>query len=322
MGKRIAVKRIVQSISVVLFLAACQLPALSQEPKGSIGSAPNLESGNVYCEIAKPDAQKKYYVFRDSRRLAALEIVRTVGDFGAVARVVPKYATSLIQIGDKIYDSSVLVPPEEIEQTQEAAATLPPLHPLTAMSLQQPTPSPTPLPRSSAPSTSLFAVFGPIPSPSQPLTPAPTPAIASYDLRLVEPAELLEGTYTVTGTTGEWYTVLLRVSYATPSNTLLVAEILPDAEQARTEIQSLSGDARRSKTEQFYKTVHFDTQNAPGFANLAGQGILSFSLKGQMASQPGSEMKTVRITLHSLPDREAKFQMAFPFSVKTESRTP
>ncbi len=320
-------KLIAHSIFIVLFLAACQYSALSQEPRGSIASVPDLETGNVYCEIEKPDPGRKYYAFRDLRRLAALEIISTVGDFGAVARVVPRHACSLIKVGDKIYDTSVVIPPEKIEETQESTAALPPLHPIAAMGLQQPTPTPTlpltPPQLSSAPATSLSAVFGPAPSPSQPPPPpAPTPAITGYDLKLLEPPELLDGTYTVTAVPGDTYTILLRVSYATPPNTLLVAEILPDAEQALVEIQRLSGEAQRSRIEQFYKTVHFDTQNTPGFTNLDGQDILSFSLKGQMAPQQGAEIKTVRITLHSLPDWDTQFQMAFTFSLQTKSPTP
>lgn len=319
-------KLIAHSIFIVLFLAACQYSALSQEPRGSIASVPDLETGNVYCEIDKPDPERKYYVFRDSRRLAALEIISTVGDFGAVARVVPRHACSLIKVGDKIYHTSIVIPPEEIEKTQESAAALPPLHPIAAMGLQQPSPTPTPMPISpplpSAPTTSLSAVFGPAPSPSQPTLPAPTPAITRYDLNLLEPPELLEGTYAVTAVPGDTYTILLRVSYATPPNTLLVAEIIPDAERALVEIQRLSGEAQRSRIEQFYKTVHFDTQNTPGFTNLDGQEILSFSLKGQMASQQGAEIKTVRITLHSLPDWDTQFQVAYTFSLQTKSPTP
>jgi len=154
------------------------------------------------------------------------------------------------------------------------------------------------------------------------LAPAPTPTITGYDLKFLEPPELLDGTYTVTGVPGDTYTILLRVSYATPPNTLLVAEILPDAEQALVEIQRLSGEAQRSRIEQFYKTVHFDTQNTPGFTNLDGQEILSFSLKGQMASQQGAEIKTVRITLHSLPDWDTQFLAAYNFSLQTKSPTP
>ncbi len=315
-------KLIAHSIFIVLFLAACQYSALSQEPRGSIASVPDLQTANVYCEIDKPDPERKYYVFRDSRRLAALEIISTVGDFGAIARVVPSHACSLIKVGDKIYDTSIVIPPEEIEKTQESTAALPSLHPIAAMGLQQPSLMPTPPPVSSASATSLSAVFGPAPSPSQRPPPAPTPAITGYDLKLLEPPELLEGTYAVTGVPSDTYTVLLRVSYATPPNTLLVAEIIPDAEQALVEIQRLSGEAQRSRIEQFYKTVHFDTQNTPGFTNLDGQEILSFSLKGQMASQQGAEIRTVRITLHSLPDWDTKFQMAFTFSVQTKSPTP
>ncbi len=315
-------KLIAHSIFIVLFLAACQYSALSQEPRGSIASVPDLETGNVYCEIEKPDPERKYFVFRNSRRLAALEIISTVGDFGAVTRVVPSHACSLIKIGDKIYDTSIIIPPEEIEKTQESTAALPPLHPIAAMGLQQPSLMPTPPPLSSAPATSLSAVFGPAPSPSQPTLPAPTPAITGYDLNLLEPPELLEGTYAVTAVPGDTYTILLRVSYATPPNTLLVAEIIPDAEQALVEIQRLSGEAQRSRIEQFYKTVHFDTQKTPGFTNLDGQEILSFSLKGQMASQQGAEIKTVRITLHSLPDWDTQFQVAYTFSLQTKSPAP
>jgi len=316
------VKLIAHSIFIVLFLAACQYSALSQEPRGSIASVPDLETGNVYCEIEKPDPGRKYYVFRDSRRLAALEIISTVGDFGAVARVVPKHACSLIKVGDTIHDTSIVIPPEEIEETQKSTAALPPLHPIAAMGLQQPSPTPISPPLPSAPTTSLSAVFGPAPSPSQPTLPAPTPAITGYDLNLLEPPELLEGTYAVTAVPGDTYTILLRVSYATPPNTLLVAEIIPDAEQALVEIQRLSGDAQRSRIEQFYKTVHFDTQNTQGFTNLDGQEILSFSLKGQMASQQGAEIKTVRITLHSLPDWDTQSQVAYNFSLQTKSPTP
>ncbi len=319
-------KLIAHSIFIVLFLAACQYSALSQEPRGSIASVPDLETGNVYCEIEKPNPGRKYYVFRNSRRLAALEIISTVGDFGAVARVAPRHACSLIKVGDTIHDTSIVIPPEEIEETRESATALPSLHPIAALGLQQPSPMPTPPstppPPSDTPGTSLSAVFGPAPSPSQLLVPAPTPAITGYDLKLLEPPELLEGTYAVTAVPGKWYTILLRVSYATPPNTLLVAEIIPDAEQALVEIQRLSGDAQRSRIEQFYKTVHFDTQNTPGFTNLDGQEILSFSLKGQMVPQQGAEIKIVRITLHSLPDWETQFQVAYNFSLQTKSPTP
>jgi hypothetical protein len=261
-------------------------------------------------------------VFRNTRRLAALEIVTAVGNFGAVARVIPSHATSLIQLGDKIYDSSIVIPAEEIEETQESAAALPPLPPIAAITLQQPPPTPTPPPVSGAPTASLSSVFGQTPVPSQPTTPAPTPTITGYNLRLLEPPELLEGTYAITGVSGDWYTVPVRVSYATPPNTVLIAEILPDAEQALVEIQRLSGEAQRSKITQFYKTIHFNTQNTPGFTNLGGQGILSFTLKNQIASQQASETKTVRISLHSLPDWETEFQVAFTFSIRAKSPEP
>jgi hypothetical protein len=316
------VRSLTHNLFLIFFLAAFQYSAFSQEQKGKIASAPDLETGNVYCEIQKPDSERKYYVFRDSKRMAELEIIRTVGDFGAVARLVPKHATSLVHVGDAIYDTSVLVPPEVIQEAQTSAAALPPLHPITAMPLQpMPTPSPTPAlaPPAGAPTVPLAAVFGQPPLSPEPVLPVPTPQITGYDLRLVEPQELLNGTYTVSVVPGDWYTVPLRVSYATPPNTVLVAEILPDAEEAAKEIQTLSGDAQRSRLEQFYKTVHFDTQNAPGFENLEGNGILSFSVKGHIAPQATETTKTVRITLHSLPDWETKFQTTFTFSVQPKS---
>jgi hypothetical protein len=96
------------SIIVVVALAAalmCVLSgeALGQQPVGTAENDANIDTANVYVGIKNANPQETYCVVKDGAIVATLNVVTTVGDFGAVMRITPKEAAAKVKKGDSVY---------------------------------------------------------------------------------------------------------------------------------------------------------------------------------------------------------------------------
>ena len=126
----------------------------------------NTSTGNVFFEIPNAKVGDNFYLYKQGKTLAKLEVVSVVGSFAAVAKVIPHNAAPLINKGDAIYS---IPAPEEMALT--------PL-PTQAMAPAE-TPSGTlPAPTSSIPTfdqlLNAVPAATPAPSPTSPLAPLST----------------------------------------------------------------------------------------------------------------------------------------------------
>lgn len=172
-----------------LILAIALIPSLALSQDVGIAAVAkagttNASTGNVFFEISNARVGDNYYIYKQGKTLAKLEVVSVVGSFAAVAKITPSNAAPLINKGDAIYSQPA---PEEMAltplPTRGVSPTEPPLGTAPAPTSSIPTfdqllnavPAATPEPPPTATLAPLSNVIGqPTPSPS----PSPAPPIS------------------------------------------------------------------------------------------------------------------------------------------------
>jgi hypothetical protein len=145
--------------------AVGQQPALpAGRPVGTAENDANIDTANVYVGIKNPDPREPYCVLKDGAVLATLSVVVTVGDFGAVMRIIPAEAAASIKKGDFVYRK------RDVAQLERVTPRPTPTPILAIRASASPTPIP---PFSVEQARSPFVAFTPTPVAPPPVTALP-----------------------------------------------------------------------------------------------------------------------------------------------------
>lgn len=92
-------KKIILSLVCVLLFNT----AFCEEEFGTVANKPNPPENIIFVNVKKASKDKKYKILRDGQCLTLLDVVNTVGEFGALMKVKDASAAPYITKGDRVY---------------------------------------------------------------------------------------------------------------------------------------------------------------------------------------------------------------------------